>query len=211
MNHSFENKGHPYFNIFVHVSHSNSTTGGFCAVIVHPNANHLASSYGIQEDNPPTKLMAYLVTTFPFEIFGIEAARPGQHLKLTLEEYNSFLQFLFTLWPMACDQLLAQKYKSTSTNDFHLVSNLWGYGMVETTFNCHIAPNVWFQAWNNVMFDKVTQKTEMLYSARLKKGMDILWIDFQVLSEITKDDSVEQYLIKVFKPLTPKSKASFQQ
>ena len=51
----------------------------------------------------------------------------------------------------------------------------------------------------------------MKFNARLKKGLDILWIDFQSLSNIVKDDSEEQYLRKVFKAMDPKRKASFQQ
>ena len=89
---------------------------------------------------------------------------------------------------------MAQKETSNDRNEFHLVGNLWGYGAGEMTYNCHISREVLFQAWNSVVIDKTSQSMEMKFNARLKKGMDILLIDFQSLSNIVKDDSEEQYL-----------------
>ena len=211
MEQNYENKGHPNHTIFVHVNHSSSNTGGFRAVLVHPNAFLLAATYGIEDENPSKEVVAYLETTLPFVVFGLEPSRPGHHLKLTLEEYLLFLDFLVKLWPSARDLILAQKDTSNERNEFHLIGNLWGYGTGEMTYNCHISREVLFQAWNSVVIDKTSQSMEMKFNARLKKGLDILWIDFQSLSNIVKDDSEEQYLRKVFKAMDPKRKASFQQ
>ena len=60
--------------------------------------------------------------------------------------------------------------------------------------------------FDTVMCDKTTNVTELKYNARLKKNHDILWIDFQGLSNIAKDDQIERYLRKLYKGDTLKRK-----
>ena len=206
MHHGFENKSSPHHSILSHVNHASSTVGGFRAVIVHPKAMLLASAYGIEEAGSHSETTVYCESTFPYTAFGLEPAKAGHKLQLSLDEYLKFLNFLTTLWPSARDQIRTQGDETSGSNEFHILENLWGFGSAETTFNCHITEELLFQAWNTVMCDKTTNVTELKYNARLKKNHDILWIDFQGLSNIAKDDQIERYLRKLYKGDTLKRK-----
>ena len=196
----FVNRGHPYYSVFVHITHSTNVTGVFRSIIAHPEASLLANTYGIFNIHRDNGVTAYLQSTPAYVGFVLEAdAKPGHVLTIELQEYLDFLEFLLQKWPQVKQRFLGLESDANQEGEWQIMSNLYVFGQCEATYDRNISQDLIFNAWSEITLDKTTHQPVMKYHCRLKKHDQVIWIDFPTMSNIITDTNVLSYLKNVYK------------
>lgn len=180
---SFAPRAHHYFNLFIHEVPASSTTGGLRAVLVHPNAFLLASSFGINVDNSEN-VNVYCQSTQTYSTFVMDVdAAPKHKMILSLEEYVNFLKFLINIWPDQKQELIKRSDLSQGPNHYQIGPNLFCFGTAETIYTFPLSQDLVFEAWNEVNFSDNLEAL-VKYHCRFRRADQTMWMDFHVLTDL---------------------------